>query len=97
MIMTMHDISLKPKDAPGNAPGKKPVGLAAGGVLELKGTVKTYRYRDPNEENTDGTATGATPGATPPAAGTPPVPGAAAVTAGAKKTEAAAAAAGGSR
>lgn len=97
VIMTMHDISLKPKDAAGNAPGKKPVGLAAGGVLELKGTVKTYRYRDPNEENTDGTATGATPGATPPAAGTPPVPGAAAVTSGVQKTQAAANQAGGSR
>jgi hypothetical protein len=76
---------------------ERPVGLAAGGVLELKGTVKTYRYRDPNEENTDGTATGATPGATPPAAGTPPVPGAAAVTSGVQKTQAAANQAGGSR
>ncbi len=38
VIMTMHDISLKPRD--GNA----------GGTLVLEGTVKTYRYLDEEEE-----------------------------------------------
>ena len=97
VIMTMHDISLKPKEgaAPGAA-GKKPVAIGPGSVLELKGTVKTYRYRDPTEESTDGTVPAA-PGATPAAAGTPPVPGAAAVTSGVQKTQAAATQAGGSR
>jgi len=97
VIMTMHDISLKPKETPGgNAAGKKPAAIGVGTVLELKGTVKTYRYRDPNEENSDGTSTGATPGA-PAASGTPAVPGAAAVTQGVQKTQAAANQAGGSR
>lgn len=39
VIMTMHDISLKPRD-----------GARAGGALVLEGTVKTYRYLDPDEE-----------------------------------------------
>lgn len=40
IIMTFHDISLSPREAPrGGAPG----------VLELVGTVKTYRYVDENE------------------------------------------------
>jgi type IV pilus assembly protein PilO len=42
VILTMHDISLKPK------PGKG--GITAGnGALELSGTVKTYRYLDEEE------------------------------------------------
>ena len=40
VIMTMHDISLKPKD------GKV---ITRGGPLELSGTVKTYRYLDEQE------------------------------------------------
>ena len=39
VIMTMHDISLKPR-------GDK----ATGGALLLEGTVKTYRYLDEDEE-----------------------------------------------
>ncbi|MGY3265674.1 type 4a pilus biogenesis protein PilO [Lysobacter sp. HA35] len=44
VIMTMHDISLKPK----NAPAANGVG-ANDGLLELSGTVKTYRYLDEEE------------------------------------------------
>lgn len=39
VIMTMHDISLKPRD-----------GARPGGALVLEGTVKTYRYLDADEE-----------------------------------------------
>ena len=39
VIMTMHDISLRP------AEGDRP-----NGTLVLEGTVKTYRYLDPDEE-----------------------------------------------
>lgn len=42
VIMTMHDISLKPR---GNADG----GIRANSPLELAGTVKTYRYLDEDE------------------------------------------------
>lgn len=41
VILTMHDISLKPKDAA--------AGIRPGGALELSGTVKTYRYLDDEE------------------------------------------------
>ena len=42
VILTMHDISLKPKAGKG--------GITAGnGALELSGTVKTYRYLDEEE------------------------------------------------
>jgi len=40
VILTMHDISLKPKDRGG---------ITRAGVLELSGTVKTYRYLDESE------------------------------------------------
>ena len=40
VILTMHDISLRPKD------GKV---ITRGGPLELSGTVKTYRYLDEQE------------------------------------------------
>lgn len=65
VIMTMHDISLKPREAPGGSgdKGKKPIGIGPDSVLELKGTVKTYRYRDEDDE------------AAPAAAGTPGAPG----------------------
>ncbi|KGM55718.1 fimbrial protein [Lysobacter arseniciresistens ZS79] len=43
VIMTMHDISLKPR---GDAKG---VGITANAPLELAGTVKTYRYLDEEE------------------------------------------------
>ncbi|MCB1561828.1 MAG: type 4a pilus biogenesis protein PilO [Xanthomonadales bacterium] len=41
VIMTMHDISLKPRD--GDA-------IGANGQLVLEGTVKTYRYLDEEEQ-----------------------------------------------
>ncbi|WP_313400952.1 type 4a pilus biogenesis protein PilO [Stenotrophomonas sp.] len=41
VILTMHDINLKPKDPKGV--------ITAGGALELAGTVKTYRYLDDTE------------------------------------------------
>jgi type IV pilus assembly protein PilO len=46
VIMTMHDIQLKPRDK-GN--GTKPAGITASSALELAGTVKTYRYLDEDE------------------------------------------------
>lgn len=46
VIMTMHDISLKPR----GKEGAQPAGITADtGSLELSGTVKTYRYLDENE------------------------------------------------
>jgi len=41
VILTMHDINLKPKGGEGV--------ITAGGALELAGTVKTYRYLDDTE------------------------------------------------
>jgi type IV pilus assembly protein PilO len=38
VILTMHDIQLQPKN--------RQAGIRANGVLELSGTVKTYRYLD---------------------------------------------------
>jgi type IV pilus assembly protein PilO len=77
VIMTMHDISLKPREnvqGPQTAPGKKPpAGIGPNTVLELKGTVKTYRYRD-EEEVAAGTTPA--PGATPGAPGAPAAPAA---------------------
>ena len=43
VIMTMHDISLKPRDA--GKDGK----ITGNSALELAGTVKTYRYLDEEE------------------------------------------------
>ena len=43
VILTMHDVSLKPAASGPNAPA------AAGGQLTLEGTVKTYRYVDDDE------------------------------------------------
>ena len=44
VILTMHDVSLKP-----TKPG--PEGVATNGQLTLQGTVKTYRYLDENDES----------------------------------------------
>ena len=60
VILTMHDISLKPQTAQGAGAETSP-----GGLLVLEGTVKTYRYVDDDE------ASATDPAATP-AAGTPP-------------------------
>jgi type IV pilus assembly protein PilO len=52
VIMTMHDISLKPR-------GKdKDAGITATSPLELAGTVKTYRYLDEDEVAEQQAATG---------------------------------------
>jgi type IV pilus assembly protein PilO len=51
VIMTMHDISLKPVDS-GKNPGAR---IGPNSPLELSGTVKTYRYLD-EEEAADQTA-----------------------------------------
>ena len=50
VILTMHDVSLKPaaKAAPGPG-GAASQALAGGGQLLLEGTVKTYRYVDDEE------------------------------------------------
>ena len=63
VIMTMHNIELTPRVDAG-ADKTKPVGIGPNSTLELKGTVKTYRYRD-EEETTSATpaAGGATPAA----------------------------------
>ena len=42
VIMTMHDISLQPKE-------NKAAGIRPNSNLELAGTVKTYRYLDEEE------------------------------------------------
>jgi type IV pilus assembly protein PilO len=41
VILTMHDVSLKPTDAKS----------VSGGLLQLEGTVKTYRYVEDDEES----------------------------------------------
>jgi type IV pilus assembly protein PilO len=62
VIMTMHDISLKPRESGDGSGGKsKPVAIGPNAVLELAGTVKTYRYRDESESggSTGGDSKGA--------------------------------------
>ena len=59
VIMTMHDISLKPKNARADASTR----IGPNSALELAGTVKTYRYLDEDE-------TAAQEAAATPAAGT---------------------------
>ncbi len=70
VILTMHDISLTPKtDANKATPaGGQAIDLNSSGLLVLKGTVKTYRYREEEGEDTlDLTPVdpNAPPGATP--------------------------------
>jgi len=62
VIMTMHDISLQPKDAKTNPNAR----IGPNSPLELAGTVKTYRYLDEDE-----TAADAAPAAAPAPAATP--------------------------
>ena len=60
VIMTMHDISLKPKA------GNKDGTITPNSPLELAGTVKTYRYLDEEEmAEQEKAAQPATPGAAP--------------------------------
>ena len=49
VIMTMHDISLKPKDDKTGPNKDKVLTIGPNSVLELEGTVKTYRYLDEEE------------------------------------------------
>ncbi|GAB6195576.1 type IV pilus inner membrane component PilO [Lysobacter xanthus] len=66
VIMTMHDISLRPKQTAATAGA--PAGITPNGLLELSGTVKTYRYLDEEEVATQTAAAAAAtaaPGATP--------------------------------
>jgi len=48
VIMTMHDISLKPRGS-GGAEGDGLAAIGPNSSLELSGTVKTYRYLDEEE------------------------------------------------
>ena len=59
VIMTMHDISLQPKNAKTDPNAR----IGSNSALELAGTVKTYRYLD--EDETAAQAAAATPAATP--------------------------------
>lgn len=52
VIMTMHDISLQPKNAKTNPNAR----IGANTALELAGTVKTYRYLDEDESAQSDTA-----------------------------------------
>ena len=61
VIMTMHDISLQPKDAKTDPNAR----IGSNSALELAGTVKTYRYLD--EDETAAQAAAATAPAAPPA------------------------------
>jgi type IV pilus assembly protein PilO len=73
VIMTMHNIELTPRGEPGAGNDKsKIVGLGPNSTLELKGTVKTYRYRD--EEETAAAATPAATGAAAPPGAPPAAP-----------------------
>ena len=67
VIMTMHDISLKPRDAKTDPNAK----IGPNSALELAGTVKTYRYLDEEETAAQASAEAAAPAAaaTPPATG----------------------------
>lgn len=65
VILTMHDISLKPNDVKSADAARLPPG-----ALVLEGTVKTYRYLENDEA-------AAPPGAPPPPGAKPATPGAA--------------------
>ncbi|SFK40774.1 type IV pilus assembly protein PilO [Lysobacter sp. cf310] len=55
VIMTMHDISLRPRGA---AAGDKSAVITPNSPLELAGTVKTYRYLDEEEVSAQEQANG---------------------------------------
>lgn len=69
VIMTMHDISLRPRDADKNPNAV----LGPNSALELSGTIKTYRYLD--EEETARQAAAAAPTGTAPVSPTAPAAG----------------------
>jgi type IV pilus assembly protein PilO len=50
VILTLHDVSLTPKNAPAaTKAGTAASAAPAGGLLVLQGTVKTYRYLEDDE------------------------------------------------
>ena len=49
VILTMHDVSLKPQKPAAGTPAPSAAAAAAAGQLTLEGTVKTYRYVDDEE------------------------------------------------
>ncbi|KRA17843.1 MULTISPECIES: type 4a pilus biogenesis protein PilO [unclassified Lysobacter] len=67
VIMTMHDISLRPRGA---AAGDKTAVITPNSPLELAGTVKTYRYLDEEEVSAQEKANGDPNAAAAPAAPT---------------------------
>ena len=69
VIMTMHDISLQPKDAKRDPNAR----IGPNSALELAGTVKTYRYLD--EEETAAQATAGAPAGAEPAKPAEPAKG----------------------
>ncbi len=73
VIMTMHNIELTPR-TDGDGDKKKVVGIGPNSTLELKGTVKTYRYRDEDETASATPANGAATTGAPPAAAAAPAP-----------------------
>jgi type IV pilus assembly protein PilO len=71
VILTMHDVSLRPVKIGPNAP------VTSGGQLTLEGTVKTYRYVDDEEAAAAQAAANPKKGVVPakkPAPTTPPAP-----------------------
>lgn len=67
VILTMHDVSLKPKGATaGTRVSQAQAALMNGGTLSLEGTVKTYRYVEDDETPEAAEAAGK-PGAKAPA------------------------------
>jgi type IV pilus assembly protein PilO len=74
VILTMHDVSLKPAKAATGAGAATAQALGAGGQLLLEGTVKTYRYVDDEEAAAAQPKKGA-PGAKKPAPPAPPKKG----------------------
>lgn len=73
VIMTMHDISLKPRGD--GRTGVAPGGIIANTPLELSGTVKTYRYLDDAEMAAAAAAAAPAAAAAAPATTTPPAGG----------------------
>ena len=65
VILTMHDVSLKPA-RPATGANTAAQALAAGGELLLEGTVKTYRYVDDEEASAAQAAKPTKKGAPPP-------------------------------
>jgi type IV pilus assembly protein PilO len=75
VILTMHDVSLKPAKSATGAGAAATQALASGGQLLLEGTVKTYRYVDDEEAaSVQAAAKPAKKGATPPPKPAPPPP-----------------------